>query len=119
MAALPGVAAIEREVVYELDTYRGPTFIGADAIWTGSGVPGGVGSRGEGMIIGMLDSGVAPTHPSFANDPACGHGIGGNPNKLISYLDAPGPTLRMCNGTNPVDTTATAATPASHAGGNA
>ncbi|HPK66105.1 MAG TPA: S8 family serine peptidase, partial [Thermoanaerobaculia bacterium] len=120
VAALPGVAAIEREVVYELDTYRGPTFIGADAIWSGSGVPGGVGSRGEGMIIGMLDSGVAPTHPSFANDPACGHGIEGNPNKLISYLDCSQTDASgMCNGTNPVDTDGHGSHTASTAGGNA
>ncbi len=120
VAALPGVAAIEREVVYELDTYRGPTFIGADAIWTGSGVPGGVGSRGEGMIIGMLDSGVAPTHPSFANDPDCGHGTGGNPNKLISYLDCSRTDASgMCNGTNPVDTDGHGSHTASTAGGNA
>ena len=121
VASLPGVVAVERERLYELDTYRGPVFIGADAIWTGSGVPGGVGSRGEGMIIGMLDSGVAPTHPSFANDPACGHGTGGAPNKLISHLDcstATGPG-GMCNGPNPVDTDGHGSHTSSTAGGNA
>ena len=37
-------------------------------------VPGGVGTRGEGIIIAGLDGGVDPAHPSFANDAACGHG---------------------------------------------
>jgi len=121
VAALPGVKAVERERLYELDTYRGPTFIGADTIWDGSAVPGGVGSRGEGMIIGVLDSGVAPTQPSFVNDPACGHGTGGVPNKLLSYLDcslATGPG-GMCNGANPVDTNGHGSHTSSTAGGNA
>ena len=37
--ALPGVKSIERERLYNLDTYRGPAFIGADTIWNGTAVP--------------------------------------------------------------------------------
>lgn len=121
VAALPGIKTVARERLYELDTYRGPTFIGADTIWDGSAVPGGVGSRGEGMVIGVLDSGVAPTQPSFVNDPACGHGTGGVPNKLLSYLDcsqATGPG-GMCNGPSPVDTNGHGSHTSSTAGGNA
>jgi subtilisin family serine protease len=116
--SLPGVVSVERERLYELDTYRGPTFIGADGIWDGSAVPGGMGTEGEGMIIGMLDGGVASTHPSFANDASCGHG-GGNPDKLITFLDCATTDLSgLCNGPAPEDTGGHGTHTASTAGGN-
>ena len=115
---LPGVVSVERERLSELTTYRGPTFIGADTIWDGSAVPSGLPTRGEGMVIGMLDGGIASTHPSFANDPLCGHG-GMNPDKLISFLDCastdPG---GLCNGVNPEDTDGHGTHTASTSGGN-
>ena len=81
---LPGVKSVERERLYHVTTYRSPTFIGADKIWDGTAVPpGSSGTRGEGMIIAMLDTGIDPTHPSFANDPSCGHGTT-QPDKLLS-----------------------------------
>ena len=58
LAALPQVASIERERVYELSTYRGPEFIGAGSIWDGSAVPGGSSLLGEGMIAAVLDTGI-------------------------------------------------------------
>ncbi len=47
---MPGVASVERERVYEMDTFRTPFFIGADKIWDGTAVPGGVGTRGQGVL---------------------------------------------------------------------
>jgi hypothetical protein len=102
----PGVASIERERVHRLQTYAGPTLIGAPTIWNGSAVPTGIASRGQGMIVALLDSGIDPAHPSFANDANCGHGQGGMPNKIVSNLDcssATGPG-GLCNGTDPEDT---------------
>ena len=117
--SLAGVASIEQERMYTPDTYRGPTFIGAGSIWDGSAVPGGVGTRGEGMVIGILDTGLDPNHPSYANDAACGHGVGGAPNKLLSLLDCsstdPG---GLCNGPSGVDTAGHGSHTASTAGGN-
>ena len=72
---LPGVKSVERERLYHTTTFRSPEFIGADQIWDGTAVPpGSSGTKGEGIIIAMLDTGMDPTHPSFANDPDCGHG---------------------------------------------
>ena len=102
----PGVKSVERERVYDLDTFLGPPLIGAPSIWNGSAVPGGVGTRGQGVVIAVLDSGTDPSHPSNANVASCGHGVAGAPNKLISALDcstATGPG-GLCNGPNPVDT---------------
>ena len=99
-----GVTRVARERVYKVDTYRGPTFIGADKIWDGTGVPGGVGSRGQGVVVGQLDTGLDPTHPSFADDVSCGHGQGGAPHKLISLLDCSSTDATgLCNGASPSD----------------
>ena len=116
---MPGVASVERERVYQLDTFRSPFFIGADKIWDGTAVPGGVGTRGQGIIIADLDTGLTPAHPSFANDASCGHGVGGAPNKLISSLDCSTTDVTgLCNGPSPDDADGHGTHTASTAGGN-
>ncbi|MGY6631544.1 MAG: S8 family serine peptidase [Wenzhouxiangella sp.] len=103
--SLPNVASVERARVYFLDTFAGPEFIGAGSVWDGSTTPDGLPYRGEGMIAGVLDSGIVPNHPSFLNDPACGHGQNGVPNKLISFVDCSATNAQgLCAGSNPVDT---------------
>jgi subtilisin family serine protease len=105
LAVVPGVRSVRRERHYRLATWRGPTFIGADAIWTGSGVPEGNGLRGEGRVAAVLDTGLpGSTHPSFADDPTCGHGTQW-PIKVLSALDcAATDDQGLCNGPDPVDT---------------
>jgi subtilisin family serine protease len=93
VASLPGVASVRRAGVERLHTYRGPTFIGADAVWNGAG------TRGQGVVIGVIDSGAHSTHPAFANDPHCGHD-GSNP-KLLGAVDCSISTGGFCAGTNP------------------
>ena len=116
---LPGVVSVERERLYEMNTFRGPSFIGADEIWDGTAVPNNVGTKGEGSVIGMLDSGVFSAHPSFANDVACGHGVGSNPDKLLSSLDcATTDAGGLCNGPSPEDTNGHGTHTASTSGGN-
>lgn len=100
--ALPGVQSVERERVYQLDTYRGPGFIGAASLWDGSAAPQPGQYRGEGMVAAVLDSGTNLDHPSYADDPACGFGVGGTPSKLLSALDcATTDGSGRCNGPNP------------------
>jgi len=119
VASLPGVAAVERERMYQLDTFRGPEFIGGDTIWDGSAVPDGSPLRGEGMIAGVLDSGVNTDHPSFANVASCGHGVGGVPDKLIAALDCASADVDgRCNGPLPEDTNGHGTHTASTVAGN-
>ena len=65
--SLPNIASVEREPIYELDTERGPKWINADQIWDGSSVPvTGIPNKGEGILVGVIDTGINSDHPSFA-----------------------------------------------------
>ncbi|MFO1506351.1 MAG: S8 family serine peptidase [Lysobacterales bacterium] len=101
VAAVPGVARVEKEKVYPLATYHGPEFIGAPSIWDGTGTPTGVGTLGQGVVVGDIDTGIEPTHPSFADDPVCG--FGPENHKLLSAVDCSSTDANgLCNGPDPV-----------------
>lgn len=74
LRSVPGVVSVEPGGTYELDTDAGPAWIGAPSVWNGSAVPGGYSVRGEGVVVGIIDSGSNADHPSFANNinPTCG-----------------------------------------------
>lgn len=104
--SLPGIASVEPDREYELATFNGPVFIGAGELWFGGPyLPNGIEARGQGLIAGVLDTGlVNNNHPSFRNDPSCGHGTV-YPPKVISSVDCGATnTQGLCVGTNPVDT---------------
>lgn len=63
----PQVRLIEPVATHDLNTDVGPAFIGAPSIWDGSATVGVPGSRGEGVVIGVIDSGVNWQSPSFAD----------------------------------------------------
>ena len=62
--SLPGVRSVWVDSSRQLQTTRGPTLIGAAAAWTGVG---GNITTGNGIVIGVIDSGIWPEHPSFAD----------------------------------------------------
>lgn len=63
---MAGVALVEEYREYALDTDVGPQLIGAVPVWTGTN-PGASGPyRGEGVVVGIIDSGVNFGSPSFA-----------------------------------------------------
>jgi hypothetical protein len=64
LETIPGVRAVYRDELLELDTERSPRFIGAPRLWRQLG---GRAEAGEGTIVGILDSGIWPEHPSFSD----------------------------------------------------
>ncbi len=73
VAGMPGVLEVRKDMMYELDTDAGPTWIGANTIWDGSAVPGGGPNFGAGVLVGVMDTGVNLDHPSFSDAPEDGH----------------------------------------------
>lgn len=86
VAALPGVKGVRQDVAFELADERSWEFLGATTLWDGSnsGTTPPISTRGQGVIVGIFDSGMNLNHPSYANDPACGHGPS-NPKMLRTF----------------------------------
>ncbi|HET9851034.1 MAG TPA: S8 family serine peptidase [Candidatus Limnocylindrales bacterium] len=67
MEKADGVVRVWKDRIYHADTFTTPTFLGLDGndgVW--SQQFGGAEHAGEGMIIGVLDTGFWPESPSFA-----------------------------------------------------
>ena len=63
---LDEVKSVQRDSLLDLLTDAGPAWIGAPQVWDGSAVADGVGTLGEGVVVGILDTGINMDHPSFA-----------------------------------------------------
>ncbi len=84
IAKVPGVVAVERDRPHALATDIGPGFIGASSLWWGtpagqdslfaSGFDGN-GFRGDGIVIGDIDTGYNSLSPSFQATDASGYTI--------------------------------------------
>lgn len=86
LRAQPGVVSVAREPVLQLDTDRGPTWIGATQMWDGSTTPDNLERTGKGMVVGIIDSGINSDHPAFAEvGPVDGY-IHENPNGAGNYI---------------------------------
>ncbi len=95
LASFGSVAYVERERMEHIDTDQGPIHVGATQVWQGEG-PSAT-NMGEGVIIGVVDTGVNTDHPSFAD-------IGGddydhtNPKGAGNYVgDCAGDYVELCN----------------------
>jgi subtilisin family serine protease len=100
IARVPGVASVRAARAFELETYRGPEFIGAPSVWNGAAVPDAIGTRGQGVVVGIIDSGAYAAHPSFADDASCG--FDATHHKLVGALDCTSTDADgRCNGDDP------------------
>ena len=59
---VPGVVAVQRDSLVHPLTTTTPHFLGADRVWPSLGGPK---RAGRDVVIGVLDTGVWPEHPSF------------------------------------------------------
>jgi hypothetical protein len=74
VARLPGVLRVEPERMLTPAGDLGPPLIGAVPVWNGTHPGASAAYRGEGMVIGIIDSGINFGSPSFAaTDPVDGY----------------------------------------------
>jgi subtilisin family serine protease len=88
IAGMPGVLAVSADEIHYEDTASTPNFLGLTAsggIWEKLG---GVGNAGEGVIIGIIDTGIWPENPSFSDRT----GLNGNETQdgKLAYQQIPG-----------------------------
>ena len=61
----PSVAFVQRDSLVRATTMYSPKFVNvSDGVWPASG---GKSSAGRGIIIGVIDTGIWPEHPSFSD----------------------------------------------------
>ncbi|MCG9695670.1 S8 family serine peptidase [Shewanella sp. Isolate11] len=71
MSHQSGVKRISLNRVFQLRTDRGPEFIGADKVWQGTATSSNsLNAKGEGMLVGIIDTGINSDHIAFADDEA-------------------------------------------------
>jgi len=89
LAGQAGVVAVSPDELRTMDTSSTPAFLGLDVPNTGLWAQlGGVGSAGDGIIIGVIDSGIWPESLSFSDRT----GTNGNATKdgKLAYRQIPG-----------------------------
>ncbi|HEY9239082.1 MAG TPA: S8 family serine peptidase, partial [Burkholderiaceae bacterium] len=93
LAQTPGVLSVARNEMRTMDTSTTPTMLGL----TGPGGWWATRGTGENVIIGIIDTGIWPEHPSFS-DRTGTNGSGTQDGKL-SYQQIPGWHGKCQNGT--------------------
>ena len=88
LAIVDGVLAVSADEIHTMDTSSTPVFLGLSnpgGLWDQLG---GVGSAGDGIIIGVIDSGIWPENPSFSDRT----GLNGNGTQdgKLDYQQIPG-----------------------------
>jgi subtilisin family serine protease len=96
VAKLAGVKNVEKERMLQLQTDVGPQWIGAGSLWDGSAAGGARGTMGEGVVVGVIDTGINHDHPSFAATGGDGYTVK-NPRGTYYGLCAPVTGAPFCN----------------------
>lgn len=89
IAAMPDVVSVEPDEVRQVTTDNSPTFLGLDAaggVWEQLG---GQESAGEDMIIGVIDTGIWPEHPSFSDQVDLADRTGSSGKRTLAYGPPP------------------------------
>lgn len=91
---VPQVLKVIKEVPTELQMDNGPQHIGANNVWDGNAT--GIAAKGEGVIIGILDTGINTDNRSFSAVGDDGYNII-NPLGSGNYLGDCATDATLCN----------------------
>jgi hypothetical protein len=61
---VPGVVAVQADTPEQPQTDTTPEFLGATDVWP---TLGGQNNAGDNVLVGVIDTGVWPEHPSYAD----------------------------------------------------
>ncbi len=91
LSKLPGVSHVQADWRVRMDSDSGPKWLGADELWDGNvGLPR---ARGEGVVVGIIDSGVNWDHASLrdlgATNPAAQYNHDNPYGKELGICDPP------------------------------
>ena len=96
LASNKGVVAVTPDELKHITATPSTEFLGLEGengVWAATG---GVETAGEGVVVGILDTGIAPENPAFAGDPL-GTAAGDEPyrsgDNAISYVKGDGNTF--------------------------
>jgi len=73
LQSMEGIRKVLKDQDYTYNTDAGPAWIGAGAVWDGTATPDALGTKGEGILVGIIDTGINFDHPSFSDTPADGY----------------------------------------------
>ncbi len=93
VAQVPGVVRARLSRRYHIASDVSPALTGAPGIWNGTTTGGLPGTRGEGMVVGVIDTGIFLGHASFAD-------VGGDGYNHVNPRGA-GNYVGWCNPSNP------------------
>jgi subtilisin family serine protease len=86
----PEVKSIGLERVYNINTDVGPQWIGSDVVWEGLALDT-PGNKGEGIVVGIIDTGINPSHAAFQEISESGT------SNQYTHTNPRGTTFGLCN----------------------
>ncbi|MDQ3385453.1 MAG: S8 family serine peptidase [Actinomycetota bacterium] len=96
LRSVPGVVAVEKDRLAKIETSSTPAFLGLSepgGLWADLG---GVGSAGEDVIVGVVDTGIWPEHPSFSDQHDLVFRTGSSGKRNLAYDEPPASWTGTC-----------------------
>jgi len=92
LARQSGVRSVEANEILQITSSPANDYLELEALWEQAG---GMGEAGAGVVVGVLDTGIAPENPFFAGEPL-GTAAGSEPyldGETITYVKGDGNTF--------------------------